>query len=76
MPVSTSLVEALRARARELGADHAGIAPAALPSPEYGGPPAFHDWVSKGMHGAMGYMSRDPESRENVRKWFPAAKSV
>ncbi len=76
MPATTSLAEALRAHARGLGADHAGIAPAALPSPESGGPAAFHDWVSQGMHGGMGYMSRDPESREDVRKWFPAAKSV
>lgn len=76
MPIAASLTEALRARAGELGADHVGIAPAALPTPESGGPAAFHDWVSQGMHGGMDYMSRDPESREDVRKWFPAAKSV
>ncbi len=76
MLLSTSLAGALRAQARDLGADHVGIAPAALPSPEAGGPSAFRDWVAKGMHGEMGYMSRDPESREDVRKWFPKARSV
>jgi len=28
------------------------------------------------MHGAMGYMERDPQARADVRAWFPEARSV
>lgn len=70
------LTEALKSRARELGADHVGVAPAAPPSPSEGGPDALQAWVAKGMHGEMGYMARSPEDRSDITRWFPAARSV
>jgi epoxyqueuosine reductase len=62
----------LKARARDEGADRAGIAPAAAADDA----PAYDAWVEAGMHGAMAYMARNAESRRDVRAWFPPAKSV
>lgn len=76
MPSPAELAAALKRRARELGADHVGIAPAVLPPPPQGGPEAYQAWVEKGMHGEMGYMARSPEDRADITRWFPAARSV
>ena len=65
----------MRRRARELGADLVGIAPAAL-EPEPGDPRAYEAWVAKGMHGSMAYMARDPSVRSSITRWFPQARSV
>ncbi|MBI4424151.1 MAG: tRNA epoxyqueuosine(34) reductase QueG [Elusimicrobia bacterium] len=70
-----SLAAAVRARARDSGADLVGIAPAILP-PEPGGPEAYRDWVASGMHGTMGYMAREPALRDSITRWFPPARSV
>lgn len=71
----SELSAALRRRAKELGADLVGIAPAILPE-EAGGPKAYQAWVEQGMHATMGYMARDPSSRDSILRWFPHAKSV
>lgn len=73
---SGDLSRRLRSRALALGAERAGFAPAALPSVPNGGADAYRDWVSRGMHGEMGYMARNPEDRCDIRRWFPGAKSV
>jgi epoxyqueuosine reductase len=54
------------------GADLAAIAPAAA-APEAD---AYDAWVAAGMHGSMGYLARNAESRRDIRAWFPAARSV
>ncbi len=70
------LSRALRARARALGADLVGIAPAAPPEPSEGGPAAYREWVERGMHGGMDYMAREPDKRGDIRRWYPDARSV
>ncbi len=61
-------------RARDLGFDGAGIAPA-HPAPRLD---AYHSWISQGHHGEMGYMARPDrvERRENPDKIVPGACSV
>ena len=66
------LSDALKRRALEAGADLVGLAPA-QPMRESA---AYRAWVDQGMQGSMGYMARDPEARQDIRGWFPAAKSV
>ncbi|MBI4062040.1 MAG: tRNA epoxyqueuosine(34) reductase QueG [Elusimicrobia bacterium] len=66
------LAAELKKRARDAGADLAGIA-AAAPSPDA---PAYDAWLGAGMHGEMAYMSRNAESRRDIRAWMTDAKSV
>ncbi|MFH2204237.1 MAG: tRNA epoxyqueuosine(34) reductase QueG [Elusimicrobiota bacterium] len=66
----------LRERARSLGADLVGIAPAVLPPAAQEGQKAYHAWIESGMHGEMGYMAREPEKRADIRRWYPKARSV
>ena len=72
---SSRLARNLKAKALELGADMAGIAPAEPPrdAPE---PRALEDWLSRGYAGSMEYMARDPARRSDVRRWHPEARSV
>ena len=37
---------------------------------------AFNQWVSKGLHGEMGYMARNAEKRMDLQRVLPGAKSV
>ncbi len=67
-----SLAERLKAKARALGADLAGIA-AAKPLPESS---AYHEWLAAGMQGTMDYMARNTESRDDIAAWYPDARSV
>lgn len=66
------LSEGLKGRALQAGADLAGIAPA-RPLPEAN---AYRDWLAAGMQATMDYMARSPESREDITRWYPQAKSV
>ncbi len=70
-----TLSDSIRAKARSLGADLVGIAPALLPEAS-GGPQAYREWIENGMHATMAYMARDPQGRDSITRWFPAAKSV
>ena len=36
----------------------------------------LREWLSRGYHGDMSWMARDPEKRTDPRKIFPAARSV
>ncbi|MBI3550965.1 MAG: tRNA epoxyqueuosine(34) reductase QueG [Elusimicrobia bacterium] len=67
-----SLAERLKLKARELGAELAGIA-AASPLHESS---AYHAWLEAGMQGTMDYMARNVESRDDITAWYPEAKSV
>ena len=65
--------EAIKEAALRIGFDAAGIAPVALLSEE-----AEHvrRWVREGKHAGMGYMERNAEVREDVRRLVPGAHSV
>lgn len=62
----------LRAWARELGFDDAGVAPVDLPHE------ADHltAWLEAGYHGSMQWLERDREVRLDLRHRFPWARSV
>ena len=66
------LAEELKARARALGADLAGLTKA-QPLPESA---AYREWLAAGMQGTMDYMAKNAESREDIARWYPQAKSV
>lgn len=63
----------IKARALELGFDKAGIVRAELLSSESAD---LYEWLSRGFHGKMGYMAREPEKRLDPRALLPSAKSV
>ena len=64
--------ERIKARARELGFDLCGIAPADnFPELAY-----LAEWLARGYAGDMAYMSRSAERRADVRNVVPGARSV
>jgi epoxyqueuosine reductase len=64
--------ESLKRRARELGFDLCGIAPAGPVSE----PGRIHQWIARGYAGDMGYLPRTARVREDVRHVLPSARSV
>lgn len=64
--------DAIKDRARELGFDLCGVAPA-LAFPELA---FFKQWIDRGYAGTMGYLPRSAERRSDVRKVVPTARSV
>jgi epoxyqueuosine reductase len=63
---------AVKQRARELGFDLCGIAPAAgFPELQF-----LKEWLARGYAGHMGYMPRTAERRQDVRRVLPTARSV
>jgi epoxyqueuosine reductase len=64
--------ETVKTRAKELGFDLCGIAPAAA-FPELA---FFRDWIDRGYAGTMGYLPRTAARRADVRNVIPSAKSV
>ena len=63
---------AIKARARELGFDACGIAPA-TDYPELG---FFDEWLARGYAGSMAYLARSAGRRADVRNVLPSAQSV
>jgi epoxyqueuosine reductase len=63
---------AVKARARELGFELCGIAPAD-PQPELR---FLSDWLGRGFHGEMGYMARNAERRMDPHQVLPSARSI
>jgi epoxyqueuosine reductase len=62
----------VKTRARELGFDLCGIAPAdALPETRH-----FRDWLASGYAGEMRYLERSAPRREDPRRVLPSARSV
>jgi epoxyqueuosine reductase len=69
MPLTTP---AVKAKARELGFDLCGVAPAGdLPELAF-----FHEWLARGYAGAMGYLQRSAARRSDVRRVLPSARTV
>ena len=63
---------AIKNRARELGFNLCGVAPAhAFPELAF-----FKQWIDRGYAGTMGYLPRSAERRSDVRHVVPSAKSV
>ena len=62
----------VKARARELGFDLCGVAPAAdLPELAF-----FATWLARGYAGEMAYLNRSARERADVRRVLPSAQSV
>ena len=64
--------EAIKRRAKEIGFDLCGIAPAAA-FPELG---FLRQWIDRGYAGTMAYLPRTAARRADVRNVVPTAKSV
>jgi epoxyqueuosine reductase len=63
---------AIKQKARELGFDLCGIAPAAdLPELAF-----FRSWIARGYSGDMAYLQRSADRRADVRHVLPSAQSV
>jgi epoxyqueuosine reductase len=62
----------IKAKARHLGFDAVGIAPAA-DHPELG---FFREWIDRGYAGEMAYLNRSVDRRADVRNIVPSARSV
>ncbi len=63
---------AIKRRARELGFDLCGIAPAAA-HPELA---SFREWLTRGYAGGMDYLARSADKRADVRNVLPSARTV
>ena len=64
--------DSIRDRARELGFDLCGVAPArAFPELAF-----FKQWIGRGYAGTMAYLPRTAERRADVRNVVPSARSV
>lgn len=63
---------AVKQRARELGFDVCGIAPAAaLPELRY-----YDEWLARGFAGEMIYLHKSAHTRGDIRRFLPSARSV
>jgi len=62
----------VKARAKELGFDLCGVAPAAA-LPELR---TLHEWLARGYAGEMLYLHKSAETRSDVRHFLPSARSV
>ena len=65
------LTDAVKRRAREVGFDRVGVAPA-TPPPHVD---AFRDWIALGRHGEMAYLERRADQRSDPRRVLAGAVS-
>ena len=63
---------AVKAQAQTLGFDVCGIAPA-TPLPELA---RLHDWLARGHAGEMSYLARTADTRADIQRFLPGARSV
>ena len=70
---SPAVTAQIRARAHVTGFQKVGIVSADVLTDER---VRLEEWLHRGFHGEMPYMARDPAQRTDVRKIFPAARSV
>jgi epoxyqueuosine reductase len=63
----------IRAQALALGFDKVGIVPAEPLSTERG---HLNEWLSRGFHGEMAWLAREPEKRSDPTLLMPGARSV
>lgn len=69
---ASHLAERIKAEARRLGFDLAGVASAA-PSARGG---AVREWLARGRHAGMAWLARDPERRLDPARVVAGARSV
>ncbi len=69
---ATSLTTALKAEARRLGFDLAGVCPAVTPA----GIGRFHEWLSAGYAGEMQYLGDRAEAYEHPRHVLDGVRSI
>ena len=63
---------AVKAQALTLGFDVCGIAPATgLPELAH-----LHDWIARGHAGEMSYLARTADTRADIQRFLPGARSV
>ncbi|MDW8123105.1 MAG: DUF1730 domain-containing protein, partial [Armatimonadota bacterium] len=67
-----TISQQVKRRGLELGLDLVGIAPVGRPESF----PQYEDWLQRGYHGEMTYMSRHRDKREDPELLFPGARSV
>ncbi len=70
---NAAIATAIKAHALELGFSKVGIARAENLSAEFD---RLASWLSRGYHGEMKWMERDPEQRADPRRFWPPAKSM
>lgn len=70
--VPLNAAELLREAAARIGFDAFGIAPARAPA--HAGD--LHAWLSSSFQGEMTWMTRDPETRADPKKYDPTARTV
>src|ERR1700722_8477874 len=70
--MAPSLEDRLKQRARELGFDLVGIAPAT----DADGFDRLRDWLDHGYAGTMDYMHREAEARRHPTAVLPTVRSV
>ena len=63
----------IKTQAQALGFHKVGIVPARTLSPELS---KLNEWLARGFHGEMNWLTRDPWQRADPRKLFPEARSV
>jgi epoxyqueuosine reductase len=68
-----SLAEKIKAKAARIGFEKAGVV-RAEPLADEGD--RLREWLGRGFHGEMAWMSREPEKRRDPRLLFPAARSI
>jgi epoxyqueuosine reductase len=71
--MTDSLSQRIKQQALNEGLEKVGIVPATTLGHER---EHLSEWLRRGYHGDMSWMSRDPEMRIDPRKLFPAARSV
>jgi epoxyqueuosine reductase len=63
----------IKTAARALGFDKVGIVKVEALSAELN---RLNQWLARGFHGEMNWITRDPEQRADPRKLFPDARSI
>jgi epoxyqueuosine reductase len=63
----------IKTRAHALGFEKVGVVPARALSAEL---ERLNEWLTRGFHGEMKWMARDPEQRTDPFKVFPETRSV
>ena len=72
MTVGALVSQSIKDKARELGFDLCGVAPAdAFPELEF-----LPDWIARGYAGEMDYLQKSAHTRGDIRRFLPTARSV
>lgn len=73
MEIRADNTQSVKEYALELGFSSVGIAGADILSEEMS---RYNQWLELGFHGTMGYLERNLDRREDIRKILPGAESV